>query len=270
MNPTGENSSKSNKRHERSRAYPSVGLEEALKRVENIKNNLGLNGQFNRDSIAVGMGYGSLNGASARAAAALVHYGLLDREKDQYSLSPLAKRYLLPVTDTDQDVAIKEAALSPALFADIFESFKGQVIPRQFQNRLIQEFGIQHKVASDVERVFKATMESANMIGDNGILASSLTGQFVAFHDNDEAPIVSSTATEQGQKQKVTTSDNSPAFLSVNLPSGLIVKYSQDLAPAFAFGIFGEKLKALDDAVSVHKKLSETSGSTKEDKNEES
>ena len=38
-------------------------------------------------------------------------------------------------------------------------------------------------------------------------------------------------------------------YLSVDLPSGLVVCYSQDLASAFAFGEFAKELKALDDVV---------------------
>jgi len=244
----------SNQKKERSRAYPAMPLDEALSRIESINENLGLNGQFNRESIAVGMGYKSLNGASIRRVAALVHYGFLSRDKDQYSLSPLAKQYLIPVNDNDRDVALREAALSPALFEEIYAAFKGQVIPRQFQNRLIQEFGIQQKAAPEVERIFKSTMETARILQTNGILNSEATP--VATQSNTDTPDTngSNASTANPTVQQNANSQNStPAgYLSVNLPSGLIVSYSQDLASAFAFGAFGTQLKALDEAVAKH------------------
>lgn len=241
-----------NTKKERSRAYPVMPLEEALNRIESINRNLGINGQFNRESLAVGMGYTSLNGASARRVAALVHYGLLNREKDQYYLSPLAKQYLLPVNDGDKEAATREAALSPTLFAEIYESFRGQVIPKQFVNRLIQEFGIQQKAAPDVERIFKSTVETAGILLSNGILSSETTLATTA--SKPDAPANTNT-NASGSTAQPSENSQSPAptgYLSVKLPSGLIVSYSQDLASAFAFGTFGAELKALDDAVTKH------------------
>ncbi|QQR51905.1 hypothetical protein IPG36_04810 [bacterium] len=43
-------------------------------------------------------------------------------------------------------------------------------------------------------------------------------------------------------------------YLSVKLPSGMMVSYPQALASAFAFGQFGQKLKDLDDAVTAYSK----------------
>jgi hypothetical protein len=162
--------SENNIKKERSRAYPVMPLAEALVRIASINENLGIKGQFNRETIATGMGYSGLNGASARSVAALTHYGFLDREKDLYSLSSLAKKYLLPTEDTAAADAKREAALSPTLFAEIYEAFKGQVIPKHFLNRLVQEFGIQSKAAPEVERIFKETMKTAGILQDNNIL----------------------------------------------------------------------------------------------------
>lgn len=238
-----------NTKKERSRAYPVMPLEEALTRIESINRNLGINGQFNRESLAVGMGYTSLNGASARRVAALVHYGLLNRDKDQYSLSPLAKQYLLPVNEGDKEAATREAALSPTLFGEIYDTFKGQVIPKQFVNRLIQEFGIQQKAAPDVERIFKATVEIAGILQSNGILSDETTS--TTSSPNPSAAV--GTGTDSTVRPSANSQSPTPSgYLSVNLPSGLIVSYSQDLASAFAFGTFGEELKALDNAVAKH------------------
>ena len=237
---------------ERSRAYPVMALEEALNRIVSISETLGLNGQYNRESIAVGMGYSSLNGASARAVAALVHYGLLNREKDQYSLSQIAKKYLLPLADVDKEDAIRNAALSPSLFMEIYSALKGQVIPRQFTNRLIQEFGIQQKAAADVDRIFRNTMETADFLKGNGILSADVAIVSTSKHATD----ISTDSTEHKHLQtRSNIEPTDPAgYLSVKLPSGMMVSYPQALASAFAFGQFGQKLRDLDDAVTAYSK----------------
>lgn len=231
----------------RSRAYPVIPLSEALEKIKAINVNLGVKGQFNRESIASGMGYTSLNGTSGRRVAALVQYGFLDREKDQYFLSSLAKQYLLPVSDNDQVNAVQEAALTPPLFSDIYNVLKGQVLPRQLINRLIHEFSIEQKAAKDVDRIFKETMEVAGILQPNGILNSEVTSQ------SETPPNHSSDTPSLASSRQPNTGTTAPTdYLSVELPSGLIVSYSKELAPSFAFGTFGAELKALDDAVIKH------------------
>ena len=201
--------------------------------------NLGIQGKFNRETIATGMGYNGLNGASARVVAALTHYGFLDREKDLYTLSGLAKKYLMPVEDSDASDAMYTAALSPTLFSEIYNAFKGQVIPKQFGNRLVHEFGIQQKAAPEVERIFKETMETAGILKDNNTLSQNAQSMGKnSDHVEDSNPSGSSDSTVQ---PKPHTSNSSPSgYLTVKLPSGLIVEYEQVLAPAFAFGQFGQ------------------------------
>lgn len=229
---------------ERSRAYPSMTLAEALKRLNSINENLGANGNYNRESIVVGMGYSGISGTSSRAAASLDQYGLLRRTKDLYSLTDEAKKYLFPVNPSDQEDAMRVAALSPPLFSDVFSVLEGQVIPKQFANRLIQEFSIQPKAANDVERIFRNTMETAGLLSAGGILNSGIktdNAQKVDTSDVDAATDVTRVSPATNQE-----------LLSVNLPSGLIVSYPQSVASAFAFGIFGESLMALDSKVSEY------------------
>lgn len=250
------------KKSGRSRAYPAITIEEALDRISKINENLGVNGWFNRESIAVGMGYASLNGASARRVAALVHYGFLSRDKDQYSLSDLAKKYLLPVGDNDKEIAVREAALSPTLFSEIYGALKGQVIPKQFVNRLIHEFGIQQKAAPDVDRIFKSTMETAGILRSNGVLSEDTSG-VVPQIPSPQSDQPTTDESEQVNKSQTQNPSTPQGYLSVILPSGLVVSYSQELASAFAFGAFGNQLKALDDAVATH-----TASSTKPSDND--
>lgn len=226
---------------DRSRSYPSLTLSEALKRLDNINENLGANGSYNRESVVVGMGYSGISGTSSRAAASMDQYGLLRRIKDLYSLTDDAKKYLFPVSDSDRDEVIRSAALSSPLFRDIFNALEGQVIPRQFANRLIQEFGIQPKAAAEVERIFRSTMETAGLLANNGMLSGSRK-------DNTTADKASGASANPSSEATVGIRTDT-SLLSVNLPSGLIVSYPQSLASAFAFGLFGETLLALDNKV---------------------
>lgn len=244
--PNVNNVQKPSKVRARSRAYPSMSLEESLVRVKKINDNLGMSGNFNRESIAVGMGYSSLNGASARSVAALVQYGLLSRNNSMYSLSDLAKKYIFPVNDNDVRDALVEASLNPILFKEIYDTFVGQVLPKQFVNRLVQEFGIQPKVSTEVEGLFKNAMSLSGILQSNGLLVENTgSSSLNSVSDNQSVSDTNPDSVDNGEV--IRGFDNK--YQEVKLPSGMIIKYPVSLSSAFAFGVFGDELRQLDTAV---------------------
>lgn len=159
----------------RSKSNPLLTLEEALKRIVKFKVALGVNGSFSRETVSKGIGYGSVSGTSGRAVASLVHYGLLDRSKDMYSLSDLGKRYLLPIDDSQRDNAIREAALSPSLFRAVFNDFEGQFLPNQLANILTVKYEIQYNAASAAVKIMESTFNFAGLLTDKGVLQNKIT-----------------------------------------------------------------------------------------------
>lgn len=157
----------------RSTSYPSLPLEESLKKLHTLKDSHGINGEYDREETAKGMGYGSLSGSSARAVAALVQFGLLNRNKDQYSISELGKKYLMPIEEGQIQEAIKEAALKPVLLRKIYEEYNGQPLPGQLKNILTITYGIQGAATNVALRVVKQTFQSSGLLQENGILANA-------------------------------------------------------------------------------------------------
>ena len=232
------------KNRPRSKAYPAIDLNEALKKTDKINENFGLSGAYNRETMATGMGYGSLSGTASRTIAALVQYGLLDRTKDQYRLSSLAKRYLTPVEDDDIEQATREAAIKPSLFQDIYNKFGGQIIPKQFVNRLINEFGIQQNAAPDVERIFKTTMEVAGILKSNGILETIAPS---SSPNNDSVDV--SSVNVPSHRQPVNSRGQAPlatGYQEIALNSGVKVHFPTELSLRLAMGDFADALKNLD------------------------
>lgn len=189
------------KKIERSTSYPSMPVEEAFARLVRLKDSMGLSGPFNRETVAKGIGYSTITGTSARAVAALVHYGLLIRDKDTYSISPNGRRFLIPNDDKDQSSAIREAALRPKLFEQLFSDYEGQVLPKLIGNILANKYGVQEKIAPNVVRIFVATMSQAGLMGDNGMLVK--TPEPVS--DSDKA-----TTTDDVPEEDATNEDDTP------------------------------------------------------------
>src|SRR5688572_772037 len=99
----------------RSTAYPGVNLEEAIDAAKTLRNNLG-SGPYSRDSAAVALGYGGVNGASSTKIAACAHFGLLVREGNVYKQSELADQILVATSDDERQAGIRVAFTKPALY----------------------------------------------------------------------------------------------------------------------------------------------------------
>ncbi len=159
------------KQQERSTAYPAIDLESAIEYASLIKKNLG-SGPYSRSSVAVGMGYQGITGASAPKAAALVYYGLLVRSGEVYSLSALADRILIETSAEDKQLAIVEAINSPKLFNALIAKYRNSALPTLLSNILVREYGITEKASQDVVKMFRSSLEFAGLL-KNGIIIES-------------------------------------------------------------------------------------------------
>lgn len=108
----------------RSPNYPAISLPEAINRVTALYRAIHTHGAP-REVVAKGMGYNTLNGASATAISALHKYGLLDRSGEDTKVSERALSILHPHTPQEKAEAIRAAAVEPALFAELAERFPG-------------------------------------------------------------------------------------------------------------------------------------------------
>lgn len=193
----------------RSTSYPSINLEEAIQRLSSLNQAYGMS-KYSREDAAKGIGYGGLSGASARAVAALVQYGLLERDGNAYTPSSLAKGILFPVSDEEKAKSIKMAAQSPRLFAIIVNQYKGQSLPTMLENVLMRQ-GI-HGGASK---------EAASAIRDSFAFAGLLKNGIVSLNtQNEQDPSLG-----KDTLVEVEENENSGTFTDVETPT-LKGKYS--------------------------------------------
>lgn len=160
------------KQRERSTAYPSSSLEEALELTKQLRDKLGV-GPHKRSAAAVGIGYSGVNGASAAKIAAMTHFGLLDRTSDTYTISDTAKRILFPISEEDRMIAIIEAARQPQLYSQLLEKYAGERIPSMLQNILHINHGVSVSAAPSAADTFIKSMRFARLMDDNDILSGS-------------------------------------------------------------------------------------------------
>lgn len=245
------------KAKKRSASYPAFSLQEVVTSTKNLKDRLG-DGPYSRDSMAVALGYKGVTGSSSMKIASCVHFGLLDRNGNTYNQSELANRIFNYITDEERANSLMEAFSRPALYQKLITEYSGKSLPLMLESILIRSHGIQENAAKSAVSTFK---ESAEYVGalKNGVLSVSQDQATDATTQEEVSvnqPSVNQPSVDshyQAQKQSYAQTSAVPAgLLSVNLPSGLVVSYSQSLASAFAFGAFGSELRALDDAVASH------------------
>src|SRR6185312_10747187 len=76
-----------------------------------------------KEVIVQHLGYTSLNGAALSALSALDKYGLLERDGERYRVAARAIEILHPESSVKKAEAIRAAAFSPALYAELAEEF---------------------------------------------------------------------------------------------------------------------------------------------------
>jgi hypothetical protein len=143
----------------RSPNYPAIGLREALERVTALYKKQHTH-SAPREVVAKGIGYQSLNGASATAISALNKYGLLERTGDEIKVSERALSILHPHSDDERAAAIRQAAGEPQLFAELNERFPSPPFPSEdlLRNYLIRK-GFTPPAVTGVILAYRDTIE---------------------------------------------------------------------------------------------------------------
>lgn len=145
----------------RSPNYPAVGLQEAVNRVGALYK-VQHTHLAPREVVAKGLGYSSLNGASATAISALLKYGLIDREGEDLKVSERAMKILHPHSPQEKAAAIRDAAAAPALFAELLEKFPGQMPNDDLLRNYLVRRGFAESALSAVISAYRETSEMAN------------------------------------------------------------------------------------------------------------
>lgn len=109
---------------QRSPAYPSMSLREAVDRVGALHKVIGTHAT-SREMVAKGLGYSSLSGASATTISAINKYGLIEGRGDDVKVSDRAMAILHPHSDAERRQALRDAALEPDLFRELHDRFPG-------------------------------------------------------------------------------------------------------------------------------------------------
>ncbi len=255
-------SEKTNVRKEKNARYPAIDIEQALmysgKLLQAYRG-----AAFSRENAVQGMDFKTVTGDTAAKAAALVHFGLLNRVGNTYQNSDLAMSIFHYSDEEERKEAIKVAAQNPKLFSRLINKFGGQALPARLSSILVREFEINQKVAEKVAENFKRTLEYAGLY-ENGVIATdpasdnnertqnllnNLKTFGVAIGDEDNNVPFAQRANLINSNQSASTS-KAMDMIPLELPgTGITILYPASLAYSFAVGKFGSQIESLGNAV---------------------
>jgi hypothetical protein len=160
----------------RSPNYPAISLPDAIARVTTLYRAIHTHAAP-REVVAKGMGYNTLNGASATAISALHKYGLLERSDDDIKISERAFSILHPHTPQEKAEAIRAAAAEPALFAELAERFPGAMPNEDLLRNYLLRKGFAPAATTAVIAAYRDTSEMVDREGVGYDSASTTAAQ---------------------------------------------------------------------------------------------
>ncbi len=162
---------------DRSPRAPVVELEEAISRVKKLHAQIGRS-PVKPEVACRAMGYSGLTGSSLTLLAGFSQYGLIDRSKGMLAVTPLSLRILHP-TSTEQSLgAIREAALAPKIFLDLYNGYN-DCSEEVLSSHLVQN-GFNLDRAKRVARAYTANKSFAKL--------DSASAPVVQSEGKDETP----------------------------------------------------------------------------------
>ncbi|MDI3253954.1 MAG: hypothetical protein QJR10_04075 [Bacillota bacterium] len=187
---TGATVEEAKKERQRSPNYPAVGLREAVERVRKLIQADGKAGAP-PDIVAKHIGYSSAHGQAMSVVAALKKFGLVAEAGGRLAPTQIAMEIVnLPESDSRRRKALRDAALSPALYKQLVEDhqLRGLPSPDVLEAELTTYKGFNPRAVKGFVSDFMDTLEFAGItVGEeveskqDGKSATVKPGDFVQW-----------------------------------------------------------------------------------------
>jgi hypothetical protein len=161
---TTSNSPEKKARH-RSPNYPAVGLRNAVERIRSLYQKNGKAGAPAK-LAAVHIGFASAHGEAMSVVAALKKFGLVESTKGRVAPTQRAIEIInLPETDSRREQALKDAALSPAIYRELIEQHRETGFPADdvLQSELVTYKDFNPRAVAGFVKDFKDTLDFAGL-----------------------------------------------------------------------------------------------------------
>jgi hypothetical protein len=203
------------------RTYPTLTLQVAKDKLLQLYQKTG-KGPSSKQAYVKGLGYKGISGASNAIFAAMIHYGFIEKAGIDYKISPLGMQLLLP-TDESEDArlrVLREAALRPSLFRDVYEKYRGEHLPGLLQNSLVHDFRVYDKSGKDAAEKIRQTFEFSGLLHDGNLLDDPMSETTSIDHSHH----VNMPSADASDKGKLGTGKSLSSASSPSVPMTTLTK----------------------------------------------
>ena len=154
----------------RSPRYPSIGLEDAVKKVQMLYNADQTAGSP-VDTAVKHMGFKSRSGPASTAIAALKRFGLIESRGGRIVPTKRAVSILLlPSEDKRRSEALQDACMEPTLYRELFDRFKETGFPSEdtLAHDLVQEQGFNPNSVRGFIRDWRESLAFSGLTDEDG------------------------------------------------------------------------------------------------------
>jgi hypothetical protein len=164
------------KQRHRSPNYPAISLPEAVERITKLHKADGPSGSPIESAVRH-FGFNRAHGTAMVLVSALRKYGLIEVSGGRVTLTQRGLSIVVyPEGDARRQAAIREAALAPEIYAELYSRFlpAGKIVSEQTLKAELQlEMKFNPKAVSDFVRDFKETLIYAGLLAEDGVTLRS-------------------------------------------------------------------------------------------------
>lgn len=161
------------KKRQRSPNYPTIGLREAIERTRRLVKDNGKAATM--PAIAAKLiGFATAHGQAYSALSALKKFGLLEEKEGRVIPTQRAMEVTsLPENDPRRIKALRDAAISPTIYAELLEQYRDTNIPNDetLSGELVAYKGFNPNAVKEFLKAFRETVEFAGL-SDLSVLGS--------------------------------------------------------------------------------------------------
>jgi hypothetical protein len=176
---------------DRSAAYPSITIEDAVAFSQSVVKSFPKEGTLiTREDIATVLKKPSSSSVQ-REVATCAQYGLFIKDKEGYKISSKAKllnNQFIP--NVERSKIFLDCFRSPKLYKDIIQNFDGHSIPSELPYILVRSHQISDKAAPEAARIFLANAAFCRVLDENGVLnvEGKDAGEYIEVIEQKIAP----------------------------------------------------------------------------------
>jgi hypothetical protein len=196
--------------------YPNSSFKNSIDMAEAIS---ALGGKCDKETCASQMGL-KFSGAFINRIGAAVKFNLISTGKGYLMTTDLFSSIKNAYTPEEEKKFKTEAFLSPPVFNELYNRFKGKKIPVEILDKLlIREYDVKESVASIVAKYFKGGAKFVGLLDETNTLSSGAISE-----DTDQSSI----ETTEDNSPESSNQDILPTTLEQNIQLGSVNLASEE------------------------------------------